>query len=145
MDVPSTNWKPKQYLYRTTFTILHIKDIFFLLGCCDHSSTFHYVFSSSYAHNHLTASSIDQLQKLWEPWVKLWLIIQWYLSFFHKNIAFPEFLTWLFAYFQPTCRSPMESDCPYNKKQGLVSVAFHEAAVITTHYLVKTHSWDCIV
>jgi hypothetical protein len=28
----------------------------------------------------------------------------------------------------------MESDCPCNKKQGLVSVAFHEAAVITTHY-----------
>ncbi len=41
-----------------------------------------------------------------------------------EHHVFPEFVKWLITYFQHTCRSPMESDFPYNKKQGLMSMPF---------------------
>jgi hypothetical protein len=50
----------------------------------------------------LYQSSIDQLQELWKLWIKLWLAIQWHLSFFSWDHVYPEFLTWLVTYLQHT-------------------------------------------
>jgi hypothetical protein len=80
----------------------------------------------------LYQSRIDQSQKLWELQVKLWLTIQWLLSFLWEHV-FSEFLTQLFTYFQHTCSSSMESIWPCNKKQGLMSVAFCSTIMITTY------------
>jgi hypothetical protein len=87
------------------------------------TAAFHYVFLTSCAHSHLIALPIiiHQLQKMW---VELWLVIQWHLSLFHLQHVFPEFLTRVITYFQRTCSSPMESDCPWDKKSGSMSVAF---------------------
>ncbi len=62
---------------------------------------------------------LDKLQKVWELRVKMWLTIQWDLSFFLWEHVFPECLTWIITYFHHTCSSPMESDCSCRKKQWL--------------------------
>ncbi len=63
---------------------LHAKDIFPLgITAAD------YVSSIIYGHIHwqLYRSSIDQLQKLWELWLKQWFAIQWHLSLVsHENM-----------------------------------------------------------
>jgi hypothetical protein len=58
-------------------------------------------------------SKCDSLKKNWRIVLLTW-----------EHHVFPEFLKWLITYFQQTCRSPVESDCPYNKKQGLMSMSF---------------------
>jgi hypothetical protein len=46
------------------------------------------------------------------------------IVFFSWIHVFPKFLIWLTSYFQCTFSSPWENDCPYNKKQGLMSMPF---------------------
>jgi hypothetical protein len=120
MDVPSTNWKPKQYLYTGQHSqYCTLRTFFFPVSFAVITAAFHYVFSSSYAPNHFRASLVKHwsiakaVRTVSQIVTHHTIIIPVFLSQEH---AFPEFLTWLLAYFQPTCRSPMESDCPCNKR-----------------------------
>lgn len=76
-------------------------------------------------HSHLSNLSVKHWPNA-KMRIKMWLtektdkifLLTW------EHHVFPEFVKWLITYFQHTCRSPMESDCPYNKKQGLMSMPF---------------------
>jgi hypothetical protein len=85
-------------------------------------------------------SSIDLLQEVWGLWVKLWPTIQW-----HR--VFPEFLTWVIAYFQCTYSSPTKSDCPCRENIKLAKGLFLNAngyktttPVITTSSFPEPHN-----
>jgi hypothetical protein len=108
----------------------------FPLGCCDQSNfplCFSNQLGSQSAHSSKSCyrSSIGQLQ---EPSVKLWLAVQWHLSFFPWEHVFLEFLTWLIKYFSMHLQlsngkqmSPQQETRPY-----IISMAFHYAAMITS-------------
>ncbi len=75
------------------------------------------------SHSSTGQALTNQLQELWEQWVKLWLTIKWHLSFSWEHV-FPKILTGFTTYFQHNCNPPTESDS-CSKKQGPMLMAFH--------------------
>jgi hypothetical protein len=102
------------------------------------SQIFNYVFSSSYNHTHFEGLLVNH----WSVVVKHSPIvgvvnptlttIQRHLFHFSWEHGFlPKNLMWIITYFQCACKSPMESNCICNKKQGSMLVAFHSVALTT--------------
>jgi hypothetical protein len=103
---------------------LEAKDIF-PLGCCDYRA-FHYVSSTSCAHNRVIALPVEH----W-PIVSAVRVLNQIVTHHYSDIClfskweqvFPKFLTWLITYLQHTCSSPLESHSTCSKKQGHVSAS----------------------
>jgi hypothetical protein len=88
------------------------------------TATFYYVFWVSCGHSQLTGQALTNCSS-WRA-VSQTVIKHKMTSVLSSwKYAVSEFLTWLSTYFQLTCSSPMESNCPCSKKQGPMSVAFH--------------------
>jgi hypothetical protein len=72
--------------------------------------TFHYDFSTSCVHCHLTTLWVKHNQIVTQH-IVIFISFSW-------EYAFSEFLT-LITYFQTTCLSLMRNICPSMKKQGI--------------------------
>jgi hypothetical protein len=107
--------------------------VIFPLGCCDHNSFSFKFFQLGVLTFNLTAL----LVKHWQIAGALRAMSQTVTHHAVNDVCpFRKKMRTCVSkvtYFQQTCSSPMESQWPCSKKQGPMSLAFHCAAVITSH------------